>query len=201
MESLGRYTPLNINSKSSAVPWLRWLVAALSQRRLGFAPGSDRVGFWWTKWQWDRFYPQFFGFSLSLSFHHGTPYSCRLGMSNRVFGGRRSETKPHLADINKYILSIRHTRSLYVRISVHRACVEDEICDEINYLICGLFNWKWWQLYESHVTCLFLRCWRWYNTARLAVSFVQSASAVSQWTQEPDCSEQRWQKTRQQSLQ
>jgi hypothetical protein len=24
---------------------------------------------WWTKWHWDRFFPEHFGFPLSISFH------------------------------------------------------------------------------------------------------------------------------------
>jgi hypothetical protein len=24
---------------------------------------------WWTKWHWDRFFPEYFGFFLSISFH------------------------------------------------------------------------------------------------------------------------------------
>jgi hypothetical protein len=24
---------------------------------------------WWTKWHWDRFFPEYFGFSPSISFH------------------------------------------------------------------------------------------------------------------------------------
>jgi hypothetical protein len=24
---------------------------------------------WWTKWHWDRFVPEYFGFPLSVSFH------------------------------------------------------------------------------------------------------------------------------------
>jgi hypothetical protein len=24
---------------------------------------------WWTKWHWDRFFPEYFGFPLSISFH------------------------------------------------------------------------------------------------------------------------------------
>jgi hypothetical protein len=24
---------------------------------------------WWTKWHWDRFFPEYFGFLLSISFH------------------------------------------------------------------------------------------------------------------------------------
>jgi hypothetical protein len=26
-------------------------------------------GLWWTKWHWDRFFPEYFGFPLSVSFH------------------------------------------------------------------------------------------------------------------------------------
>jgi hypothetical protein len=24
---------------------------------------------WWTKWHWDRFFPEYFGFPVSISFH------------------------------------------------------------------------------------------------------------------------------------
>jgi hypothetical protein len=27
---------------------------------------------WWTKWHWHRFFPEYFGFSLSISFHLGS---------------------------------------------------------------------------------------------------------------------------------
>jgi hypothetical protein len=26
-------------------------------------------GLWWTKWHWDRFFPEYFGFPLPVSFH------------------------------------------------------------------------------------------------------------------------------------
>jgi hypothetical protein len=39
-----------------AVPWLRRLVAAISLRRPGFAPGQSLWDLCWTKWQWDRFF-------------------------------------------------------------------------------------------------------------------------------------------------
>jgi hypothetical protein len=46
----------------SPVPWLRRLVAGLSPRRPGFAPGSIQRDLWRTKWHWDRFFSEFFGF-------------------------------------------------------------------------------------------------------------------------------------------
>jgi hypothetical protein len=53
----------------SAVPWLWRLVAGLPPRRPGFDPGLSMWDFWWTKWHWDRFFPEYFGFPLSVSFH------------------------------------------------------------------------------------------------------------------------------------
>jgi hypothetical protein len=34
---------------------------------------------WWTKWHWDRFFSEFFGFPLSISFHRRFPNSYHLG--------------------------------------------------------------------------------------------------------------------------
>jgi hypothetical protein len=48
---------------------LRRLVAGLSPRRSGFDPGSVYVGFVVGKWHWDRFFSEYFGFPLSISFH------------------------------------------------------------------------------------------------------------------------------------
>jgi hypothetical protein len=31
--------------------------------------GQSMWDLWWTKWHWDRFFPKYFGFSLSISFH------------------------------------------------------------------------------------------------------------------------------------
>jgi hypothetical protein len=58
-----------------AVLWLRQLVADLSPRRPGFAPRSVQWDLWWTKWHWDRFLSEFFGFPLSISFHRGLHFS------------------------------------------------------------------------------------------------------------------------------
>jgi hypothetical protein len=46
-----------------AVLWLRRLVTGLSPRRPWFAPRSVHVGFWCTVLRWDRFLPEFFGFT------------------------------------------------------------------------------------------------------------------------------------------
>jgi hypothetical protein len=32
-------------------------------------PGQYMWDLWWTKWYWDRFFPEYFGFPLSISFH------------------------------------------------------------------------------------------------------------------------------------
>jgi hypothetical protein len=32
---------------------------------------------WWTKWHWDRFFPEYFGFPLSVSF-----YRCSITRKN-----------------------------------------------------------------------------------------------------------------------
>jgi hypothetical protein len=48
-------------------------------------------------------YSEFFS-SLSLSFHHSSPYSCLMwGMNNRPFGGCRSETQSVAINTNMKI--------------------------------------------------------------------------------------------------
>jgi hypothetical protein len=32
-------------------------------------PGQSMWDLWWTKWHWDRFFPEYFGVPLSVSFH------------------------------------------------------------------------------------------------------------------------------------
>jgi len=41
----------------------------------GSSPGQSVWDLWWTKWHWDRFCSEFFGFLLSASFYRGSPYS------------------------------------------------------------------------------------------------------------------------------
>jgi hypothetical protein len=56
---------------------------------------------WWTKWQWDRFFSEFFCFAVSLSFHHDSPCSyIAWETNNRPVGGRSSETSSYAIDMN-----------------------------------------------------------------------------------------------------
>jgi hypothetical protein len=42
----------------------------LSPRRPGFDPGQSMWDLWWTKWHWDRFFPEYFGVPLPISFNY-----------------------------------------------------------------------------------------------------------------------------------
>jgi hypothetical protein len=68
----------------SAMNWIRYAFRKIEQGPChgsgGYPPASHRGGpgsipgqsmwdLWWTKWHWDRFSPEFFGFPLSISFH------------------------------------------------------------------------------------------------------------------------------------
>jgi hypothetical protein len=35
----------------------------------GSSPAQSMFDLWWTKWYWDRFFPEYFGFPLSITFH------------------------------------------------------------------------------------------------------------------------------------
>jgi hypothetical protein len=48
------------------VPWLRRLAAGLPP---GSIPGQSIWDLRWTKWHWDRFFSEYFGFPLSISLH------------------------------------------------------------------------------------------------------------------------------------
>jgi hypothetical protein len=83
-----------------AVQWLRRLVAGLTPRRPGFAPGQSMWDLWWTEWHWDRFFSELFGFTLSVSFHRRSSNSYHGGMNNIYVSGSSSETS-HLIEINQ----------------------------------------------------------------------------------------------------
>ena len=55
-------------SMLGAVPWLRRLVAGLSGGPASIL-GQSMWDLWWTKWHRDRFFSEYFGFPLSISFH------------------------------------------------------------------------------------------------------------------------------------
>jgi hypothetical protein len=39
------------------------------QDDFGSIPHQSMWDLWWTKWHWDRVFPEYFGFPLSVSFH------------------------------------------------------------------------------------------------------------------------------------
>jgi hypothetical protein len=39
---------------------------------------------WWAKWHWERFFSEFFGFSVNISFHRRSPHSYHLGVEQYV---------------------------------------------------------------------------------------------------------------------
>jgi hypothetical protein len=68
----------------------------------GSRPGKSTWNLWLTKCHCNRFLSEFFGFPLSIPFHHGSPYSyITWGMNNSQAGGRISETCTHPNDMNK----------------------------------------------------------------------------------------------------
>jgi hypothetical protein len=77
-----------VQSVVRAVPWLRRLVAGLPPWGPGFAHGSIQVVFVVDKRHWHRFFSEFFGFPLSVSLHHPSPYSLIIrGMNNMSVSG------------------------------------------------------------------------------------------------------------------
>jgi hypothetical protein len=50
---------------------------------------------------WDRFFSEYFGFTLSISFHRGSPYLYIIWeMNNRPVGGLSSEIQYHPIDMS-----------------------------------------------------------------------------------------------------
>jgi hypothetical protein len=43
------------------------------------APSQSMWDLWWTKWHWDMFFSELFGFPLSISFHRRSPNEYHLG--------------------------------------------------------------------------------------------------------------------------
>jgi hypothetical protein len=59
----------------TAVPWLKLLVAGLSPLRFGFEPSSVYVGFVVDRVALGQVFLRVLRFPLSISFHHGFPFS------------------------------------------------------------------------------------------------------------------------------
>ena len=58
------------NSKAEkSLPWIRRLVADSHRGGPGSIPSQSMWDLWWKKWHWDKFFPEYFGFPMSISFH------------------------------------------------------------------------------------------------------------------------------------
>jgi hypothetical protein len=63
---------------------------------------------WWTKWHWNRFFSELFGFHLAVSFHRFSPYSFFIwGINNSPVGDRSSETYSHPIDMNNNKVNVQ----------------------------------------------------------------------------------------------
>jgi hypothetical protein len=84
-----------------AVTWLRRLVGGLSPRRPWSESGSVHMGFVVGRVALGHVSFRVLKFSLSISFHRGSPYSDIIWrINNRPVGGRSSETQSHPTNIN-----------------------------------------------------------------------------------------------------
>jgi hypothetical protein len=61
---------------------------------------------WWTNWQWDRFFSMFFGFSLSTSFHCGSPYSYCNVLGGSIHDGTLLHSKSQYT-------TVKHSQQLF----------------------------------------------------------------------------------------
>jgi hypothetical protein len=50
----------------------------------GSRPGQSMWDLWWTKWHWDRFFSELFGFPLSISLLRPSPYSYIIQGMNKT---------------------------------------------------------------------------------------------------------------------
>jgi hypothetical protein len=64
-------------------------------------PGQSVCNLWRTKWHWQMFLPEFFGFTLSVSLHCGFLYLyITWGMNKGPVFNRSSGTQSHHIDMN-----------------------------------------------------------------------------------------------------
>jgi hypothetical protein len=80
MFNVDRFSEDDVDCFKYAVPWFRSLVAGLSPRRPGFAPGSIHVGFVVDKVALGQVFLRVLRFSpVNISFHRRSPNSYCLG--------------------------------------------------------------------------------------------------------------------------
>jgi hypothetical protein len=63
-------------------------------------PESVHCDLWWTTWHLDSFLSEFFGFSLSITFHRGSPYSSIIWRMNNRPLVVAVQRQSHLIDMN-----------------------------------------------------------------------------------------------------
>jgi hypothetical protein len=82
------------------VPWLRRLVAGLPPRNPKSRPCQFMWDLLWVKWHWERFFSEFFGLTLSVSFHRGSSYSFIISeVNSRPVVSRNSENHCHAIEM------------------------------------------------------------------------------------------------------
>jgi hypothetical protein len=92
------------------VPCIWWSFAGLSPWRSGIAPRSVDVGFVVSKVALGQVFLRVLRFSLSVSFHRGSSYSCTRitwGMNDRPVGVRSTGTYSHPINMNNNNKSVK----------------------------------------------------------------------------------------------
>jgi hypothetical protein len=69
--------PYSQNGRAVVQVVSRWAVTAEGGPRS--IPGRSMWDLWWTKWHWDKFFSEYFGFSVSISFHR-----CSIKMEKQI---------------------------------------------------------------------------------------------------------------------
>ena len=123
-----------------AVPRFGRLIACFSTRRLEFFFRSGQVGFVVDKWHWDRFFCQYFTFSVSLSFHQ-----CSILMKFVVYSmhcGQPFENSlqqnAQYSVLNIYI-AVKHN-TLCCNLNIYIAVKHNSLCCNLNIYIALQHN-------------------------------------------------------------
>jgi hypothetical protein len=122
---------------------------------------------WWTKWHWDRFISEIFGFFLSMSFHCNSPYSYSYhpATNNMPVGNRSSETWSHFSDKknNNKVMSLKLKLDRLQRLCFLRSpvkiphfyeCISASLCFVVLYSLrlLTLYNSFW--IVKRYMVCL-----------------------------------------------
>jgi hypothetical protein len=122
-----------------AVPWLRRLAAGLPPRRPGSIPGQSIWDLWWTKWHWHRFFPEYFGFPLSVSFHRCSITRKRTKNNNhhrRHLHHRVAQEASRLRCVRNVCCGALHHLKIRYLTLTYRTYTQSDVC--INFLFWPL---------------------------------------------------------------